>query len=182
MCDLQLGVLGWRSALLLSYGLYENIIEGRLDELASYEHSFTSGANPIALAAANATLDVLADGEILARVRQNGQLLGELLAPLVERHACVGEVRGLGYMWGVEIEDAEGRPDVARTNAILAEAEQRRLIVRSSRYGRGNCVKVRPPLVATADDLVEIEANRCETDRSDIAEVNQGSRAPARRG
>ncbi|WP_372424443.1 aspartate aminotransferase family protein [Salinarimonas chemoclinalis] len=132
------------------------LMEARLDVLAPYEHSYTSGANPIALAAANATLDVLADGRLLGEVRENGRLLGALLAPLAERHACVGDVRGLGYMWGVEIETPDGAPDPDRTNAILAEAERRRLIVRSSRYGRGNVVKVRPPLVATPDDLVEI--------------------------
>lgn len=132
------------------------LMEARLDVLEPHEHSFTSGANPLALVAANATLDALQDGRILKNVRLNGQVLEGLLRGLAEEHRCISDVRGLGYMWGLEISDDDGGPAPERTRAIIAEAERRQLIVRSSRYGRGNVIKVRPPLIADQADLEEI--------------------------
>lgn len=133
------------------------LMEDRVDVLASHDHSFTSGGNMLSLAAATATVAKVSSGDLLSNVRSNGMLLGELLTGLQERFACIGDVRGVGYMWGVEIVDADGAPDVRRTNAIAAAAfENQKLILRSSRYSLGNFIKVRPALVATADDLVEI--------------------------
>jgi 4-aminobutyrate aminotransferase len=133
------------------------LYEARLDVLDSHDHSFTSGANPVALAAMTATLKVLRSGEVLADVRRNGVKLGALLGALKEKHRSIGDVRGLGYMWGLEIDKPDGSPDVSRTEAIIkAAAASHNLILRGSRYGFGNVVKVRPPLIATEGDLETI--------------------------
>ncbi len=132
------------------------LMEDRLDVLAPHDHSFTSGGNLLGLAAAAATLRVLSEEGFLAGVRQRGALLGSLLAPL-GRTRSVAEVRGVGMMWGVEIVDADGRPDPDTTAKILACAERKhRLILRGSRYGFGNVIKVRPALVATEEEIEEI--------------------------
>ncbi|MNC76794.1 hypothetical protein D3C75_1285940 [compost metagenome] len=60
-------------------------------------------------------------------------------------------------MWGLEIVGDHNEPDTPKTNAIIDRAfEDQHLILRSSRYGFGNVVKVRPSLTTTEDELVEI--------------------------
>ncbi len=133
------------------------LMESRLNVLDSYEHSFTSGSNMISLAAAKATIDVISKPEFLRSVRSKGFTLGILLNKLKEKHPCIGDVRGLGLMWGVEIVDEEGNPDIKKTEAIIENAFlQQRLILRGSRYGFGNVIKVRPALIATEEEINEI--------------------------
>lgn len=60
-------------------------------------------------------------------------------------------------MWGVEISDPEGKPDVETTRKIIrCSMESHQLIIRSSRYGYGNVLKVRPALIATEEDLEDL--------------------------
>lgn len=133
------------------------LMKSRLNVLEKHEHSFTSGSNLISLAAAQSTLDVVAQPEFLDDVKLKGEILGSLLNELPSKHKCIGDVRGVGLMWGIEIVDEDGAPDVRKANAIIDAAfSDQRLILRGSRYGYGNVVKVRPALVATDDEITEI--------------------------
>ncbi|MCZ8517877.1 MULTISPECIES: aspartate aminotransferase family protein [Paenibacillus] len=133
------------------------LMRSRYNVLEKHEHSFTSGSNLISLAAAKATLEVVSEPEFLNDVKLKGEILSGLLSELPARFRCIGDVRGIGLMWGLEIVDENGDPDVRKANAIIDTAfKEQRLILRGSRYGFGNVVKVRPALVATDDELVEI--------------------------
>lgn len=133
------------------------LMRPELDVLEPFDHSFTGGGNLLGLAAAEATLDIVAQDEFLADVRQRGTYLGELLSRLAGKQPRIGRVRGLGMMWGLEIVDDAGRPDPAMTQKIVTTARERhRLITRSSEYRHGHVVKVRPGLIATEQDLREI--------------------------
>ena len=88
-----------------------------LDVLEKFEHPFTSGASMLGLAAANATLDVITSPRFLDRVRADGAILGQMLAELGERHPVVSDVRGMGFMWGIELVGAGGVPNPALTAA-----------------------------------------------------------------
>lgn len=126
--------------------------------LEKFEHSYTSGGNLLSLSAAQKTMEIVSREGFLENVRDNGVILGTLLERLKEKYShFIGDVRGMGYMWGLEIIEKDGAPDVALTNKIIDSAlETERLILRGSRYGFGNVVKVRPALTATADDIQEI--------------------------
>lgn len=133
------------------------LMESALDTFKSYQHSFTSGSNMLALVAAKATMKVISEPGFMENVRKNGELLGSLLHELQRKHSCIGDVRGMGLMWGIEIVDEHNEPDPKKTEAIIDTAfQEQKLILRSSRYGFGNVVKVRPALISTPDDLVEI--------------------------
>jgi len=120
--------------------------------LPAADHAFTHGANLLSAAAALATLDVVADPAFLANVRMTGAHILARLRQLQTTHRCVGDVRGLGLMIGVEVVTADGAPDTALANRLAREAMGHGLILRTSRYGRGNVVKIRPPLILTIAD------------------------------
>jgi len=73
------------------------------DAFGPGSHGTTFGGNPVAMAAALATLEELERGGWLERVRAMGALLKERLAELATRMPAVVEVRGLGLMLGVQV-------------------------------------------------------------------------------
>lgn len=90
-------------------------------------------------------------------MKRKGEILGELPHELAMKYPSIGEARGVGLMWGLEIVGDGNEPDTLKTNAIVDRAfTDEHLILRSSRYGFGNVVKVRPSLTTTEDELVEI--------------------------
>jgi 4-aminobutyrate aminotransferase-like enzyme len=133
------------------------LMRPELNTLEPYEHSFTSGSNMLAVTAAISTVEVIENEKILENVRKNEWILEKGLKTLQEKYSCIGDVRGVGYMWGIELEDKDGNPEVELTNRIVKEAySKHKMILRSSRYGFGNVVKIRPSLIAGSDDLFEI--------------------------
>ena len=130
----------------------------RLAGLPSHHHSFTYGANLMAAAAANATLDIVRQPDFLANVRATGNYIMDRLHDMQDRFSVIGDVRGVGLMIGFELEEPDGTPAVALTNHLATKAMDHGLIMRTSRYGYGNVLKIRPPLVLTlaqADDLCD---------------------------
>jgi 4-aminobutyrate aminotransferase-like enzyme len=132
------------------------LMRPEFDVLERHDHSFSSGGWLVALKAAAATVEVISGPGFLERVRHAGDLLGELLRELAKDHPCVSDVRGMGLMWGVELVDADGVPDPRLATAIVECAYERGLLLRSSEYGRGNVLKIRPSLIATDADLREM--------------------------
>ena len=128
-----------------------------LEVLESHEHSFTSGGNMLSLVASQKTLEIIGKPAFLETIRTNGKLLGKLLNALKEKYSFIGDVRGMGYMWGLEIVDRNNNPDIELTNFLIAEAlDKYKLILRGSRYKLGNVIKVRPSLIASQEDLQKI--------------------------
>lgn len=122
----------------------------------------TYAGNPLAIAAAHAVLDVIADEDLCARAAEIGdRILGRLRA-LQSRQGmeAVGDVRGMGAMVAFELvtDRASKAPDAALTNAIIAEAEARGLIMISCGM-HGNVVRLLPPLttpMAQVDEALDI--------------------------
>lgn len=59
-------------------------------------------------------------------------------------------------MIGIEIIKEDKRPDPVLTNKIISRALDYGLIVRTSQYGRGNVLKVRPPLIISISEAEEL--------------------------
>ncbi|HEX5348118.1 MAG TPA: aspartate aminotransferase family protein [Pseudonocardiaceae bacterium] len=128
------------------------LTDKRVDGLDATYHSFTYGANVLAAAAAAKTLEIIGRPGFLASVRRVGTQILERLADLQATYSCIGDVRGLGLMIGIELVDDHGRPNVALTQELVHRSLEHGLILRSSRYGRGNVVKIRPPLIITSQE------------------------------
>ena len=116
-------------------------------------HGNTYGGNPLACAAALATLDVLEE-EGIENAAVQGTYIMEALRAMAERHACIGDVRGRGLMIGVEfVEDRESRtPAIALRNRIVQLAFEHGLLL----MGCGvNTMRIIPPLTITRAEVDE---------------------------
>ena len=108
------------------------------------DHGTTFGGGPFVARVAEYVLDRLSDPSLLAAVSENGAWFGAQLRELARRTGRIRGVRGLGYMWGV---------DVMGTAAhVVSEAMAAGLLV----CGAGEyTVRLLPPLVATQDELAQ---------------------------
>jgi 4-aminobutyrate aminotransferase len=103
------------SAKGIASGLPLGAMIARADLLESWgpgAHGSTFGGNPVACAAALATIDLL-EGGLIANARARGEQAIAGLRPLLDRHASlVRDVRGRGLMLGVELDTAEHAEEV----------------------------------------------------------------------
>jgi 4-aminobutyrate aminotransferase len=114
-------------------------------------HASTFGGNPLCLAAAWATMEII-EREAMANAATVGCAALERLGTWVRKHEIVGEVRGRGLMIGVEI--VENKQTKAIANAlrekIVDQAFERGLLL----LGCGeNTIRLCPPLVVTQDEM-----------------------------
>jgi adenosylmethionine-8-amino-7-oxononanoate aminotransferase len=127
---------------------------GGAEEGHTFFHGHTYTGNPLACAAALATLDAFDREDTLVRLQPKIRLLGELLAE-VARMPEVAEVRGRGFMVGIDLGDHD--PALRMGHSAAIEARDRGAIVRPL----GDVVVLMPPLAITKGDLrrlVEIVA------------------------
>ena len=80
------------------------------------------------------------------------------LRSLQERHECVGDVRGMGLLCGIElVEDRlTRRPALALGAALTSECDARGLSINLVRGGSGgapNCIRMAPPLTISDDEI-----------------------------
>ena len=68
-----------------------------------FAHGHTYEAHPMTLAPAIATIHEMQRLNLVERSRDMGKYLGEKLLALKAKHSCIGDVRGLGLFWGVEL-------------------------------------------------------------------------------
>ncbi|MCW6508956.1 (R)-1-hydroxy-2-aminoethylphosphonate ammonia-lyase [Lichenifustis flavocetrariae] len=110
---------------------------------------YTHEKSPVGCAAALATLDVIAEENLVARARELGRVGLDLLEDLKGRHAGVRDVRGFGCYFGLEI----GGPDAeARADRLLYACLTRGL---SFKLGGGTVVTLCPPLTITDDEFAQ---------------------------
>jgi 4-aminobutyrate aminotransferase len=114
-------------------------------------HASTFGGNPLCLAAALATLEII-EREAMANAATVGAAALERLATWVDKYEIVGEVRGRGLMIGVEIIENKRSKAIANTlrERIVDLAFTRGLLL----LGCGeNTIRLCPPLIVTQDEM-----------------------------
>jgi adenosylmethionine-8-amino-7-oxononanoate aminotransferase len=131
-----------------------------------FEHGFTYSAQPLAAAVGVAVLKYLDDHKLIRRAARIGKVLGQKLAKL-RRHRIIGDVRGAGMMWGVElVKDRKTRepfPPALKLNRKLFDAclDEGLLIYPGSgtREGQdGDHFIIAPPFTITAAELDDLLA------------------------
>ncbi|MFQ5877885.1 MAG: aspartate aminotransferase family protein, partial [Acidobacteriota bacterium] len=131
-----------------------------------FEHGFTYSANPLSAAVGIAVLDYIEKNRLIARAARMGGTLERKLAAL-RRHHIVGDVRGRGMMWGVEIvKDRKSREpfpaSLKVSKRIYGACLEEGLLIypgSGSREGRdGDHFIVAPPLTITSSEIDELVA------------------------
>ena len=125
----------------------------------------TYGGNPVACAAANAVLDVLDNEGLQENARSVGDYLVVMLKELAQKHAVIGDVRGRGLFFAVELVRDRGTREPAASEAkrVINAMRERGILI--SRIGpHDNVLKIRPPmpfgrehadlLLATLDEVL----------------------------
>lgn len=112
---------------------------------------YTHEKNPVACAAGIATLQCLLEDGILENCRSRSNQAMDRLHALRDRFPCIREVRGIGLLLGVVLEDAEtGKRDYALADRMLYAALERGL---SFKVTMGNILTLMPPLTITEAEL-----------------------------
>jgi adenosylmethionine---8-amino-7-oxononanoate aminotransferase len=139
------------AATLATEDVYRSFL-GEFAEFKTFFHGHTYTGNPLACAAALATLDVLASDQVLERLGAKIDLLGTLLAEHVAPLPAVGEIRHRGFMTGIEL---AGFPYEARIgHQVTLAARDRGAIIRPL----GDVVVLMPPLSIADDELRRLVA------------------------
>ncbi|GAA4256128.1 aspartate aminotransferase family protein [Dactylosporangium darangshiense] len=123
----------------------------------------TYSGHPLACAAAVATIEVMREESIPERVRDLGErVVRPRLEKLRERHPSVGEVRGLGLFWAIElVRDRDTREMLVPYNASGPAAAPMAEVIAGCKsrgvwpFTHFNRVHVVPPLVITEDELLQ---------------------------
>jgi taurine--2-oxoglutarate transaminase len=128
------------------------------DHIFGHGQSFSGHA--LGAAAALASIDVLHEEGLLERTRDLGAYLGGKLREMAERHPCVGDVRGLGLFWTMElVKDRASKEPLRRATEKYSRTvvkdiseylfRERNVYVPSDKFG----VWVVPPLIVTREEL-----------------------------
>jgi len=119
----------------------------------------TYGGNPITATAGKATIDFIEKHDLRRNAAVQGARLRAGLERIQRKHPrLVGDVRGMGLMQGVEIvvdETAGDRtPNPQAVNALFEETKKRGLLIGKGGL-LGNCLRIAPPMTASAADVDE---------------------------
>lgn len=114
----------------------------------------TFGGNTVAIAAAQATFDVIRNEKLTENAFKVGKQIRDGLQELASRDERIGDVRGAGLYIGVEfVEDRQTKkPDAATALAVVAGLRERRVLISATGF-HSNVLKIRPPLVFSEADV-----------------------------
>ncbi len=108
------------------------------------DHGTTYGGNPLVLCAVKESIRMIKERDILLHVNEVSPYLEKRLDEFVNKYGFVKERRGMGFMQGLELDEA------VPVGGIVKEALQRGLILLSA---GGNVLRLLPPLIAEKDDV-----------------------------
>jgi taurine--2-oxoglutarate transaminase len=127
-----------------------------------FSGGLTYSGHPLACAVGVASIETFREEGIVENAAEQGRWLADELQRLAERHPSIGDVRGLGLFWGIElVKDRETReplvpfnasgPDMAPVAKLMKAAMEKGLYLMT----HWNVVMVAPPLVVSREELEE---------------------------
>ncbi|HEY0386749.1 MAG TPA: acetyl ornithine aminotransferase family protein [Pyrinomonadaceae bacterium] len=114
-------------------------------------HASTFGGNPVCIASALKTIELL-ERELVSNSASVGAYLQEGLRKLMQKHDCIGDVRGLGLMIGVEFVEGKGSLKAAPElrDRVEVACFERGLIILGAGF---NTIRWSPPLILTRENV-----------------------------
>ena len=181
--DIIASAKGMAAGYIPTGGIFvnETIINAIKGGSGGFIHGHTYNANPIACRAVAAVLTYIKTHNLIDNVRKNGKILGQGLKRIGADHPFIGDVRGKGFMWAMEIvSDKESKHPFAPKDKATARALNACLDAGVMVYPGGtringvdtNIFLVAPPLVTTEEEigkLLERLADGLKAFASDMA-------------
>ncbi|GMR47124.1 hypothetical protein PMAYCL1PPCAC_17319, partial [Pristionchus mayeri] len=128
----------------------------------------TYGGNPVACSAVLGVLQVIREENLLEHSQKMGEIFKVELAKLKEKHPVIGDVRGVGLFWGLDLaKDKQTREPHSQLAAkLILKARQELGVLISADGPHSNIIKMKPPLCFNEQNLHEAVAaiDRCLTE------------------
>jgi 4-aminobutyrate aminotransferase len=121
--------------------------------------SFTYGGNLVSAAASLKALEIIESPLFLKNVQNTGNYIFNRLKSFEKEYDFIINSRGVGLMIGFEVIDDEKNENLSLTHKIVKIAYENKMLLRTSRYNRGNVIKIRPALNITLDEAKRV----CDT-------------------
>jgi 4-aminobutyrate aminotransferase-like enzyme len=117
------------------------------------EYFNTFGGNPVSCAVGLAVLDVIRDEKLQENALNVGSYLLEGLRNLQNKHALIGDARGLGLFIGLElVHDRHTLEPAAEEASRIVNQMKERGILLSTDGPHHNVIKIKPPIVLSSEN------------------------------
>ncbi|WP_406849609.1 aspartate aminotransferase family protein [Vibrio vulnificus] len=115
---------------------------------------YTHEKSPIGCAAALATMEAIEQGGLLDKAKADSQFMREKLLEMKAKYPVIGDVRGIGMLWGIELViDHESKARAYdEAEAVLYQCLNNGV---SFKVSQGNVIQLSPPLIITREQLTE---------------------------
>ncbi|EGR2731244.1 aspartate aminotransferase family protein [Vibrio parahaemolyticus] len=115
---------------------------------------YTHEKSPIGCAAALATMEAIEQDGLLDKVKADSQFVREKLLEMKAKYPVIGNVRGIGMLWGIElVTDHESKARAYdEAEAVLYQCLNNGV---SFKVSQGNVIQLSPPLIITREQLTE---------------------------
>ncbi|EOW0799203.1 aspartate aminotransferase family protein [Vibrio parahaemolyticus] len=115
---------------------------------------YTHEKSPIGCAAALATMEAIEQDGLLDKVKADSQFMREKLLEMKAKYPVIGDVRGIGMLWGIElVTDHESKARAYdEAEAVLYQCLNNGV---SFKVSQGNVIQLSPPLIITREQLIE---------------------------
>jgi adenosylmethionine-8-amino-7-oxononanoate aminotransferase len=136
----------------------ERVLDAIAAGSGTIRHGHTYAGNPLSAAIALAVLQRTDELGLYAAARRAGERVGAGLAGLAARHPVVGEARGIGLLWALELVTDRaarraGTPPGELSNRVVATAAAHGLLVYPSTGRINDAITFAPPLTITDDEI-----------------------------
>jgi len=116
-------------------------------------HFNTFGGNPVSMVQGLATVEVIDEDGIQQNALEVGGYLKAGFEELQQRHALIGDVRGMGLLLGIElVRDRESKEPANTECAEVLELTKERGLLLGKGGLYGNTLRIKPPMCMTKDD------------------------------
>ncbi|ENP8338879.1 aspartate aminotransferase family protein [Vibrio harveyi] len=115
---------------------------------------YTHEKSPIGCAAALATMEAIEQDGLLNKAKADSQFMREKLLEMKAKYPVIGDVRGIGMLWGIElVTDHESKARAYdEAEAVLYQCLNNGV---SFKVSQGNVIQLSPPLIITREQLTE---------------------------
>ncbi|HHF3273910.1 TPA: aspartate aminotransferase family protein [Vibrio alginolyticus] len=115
---------------------------------------YTHEKSPIGCAAALATMEAIEQDGLLDKAKADSQFMREKLLEMKAKYPVIGDVRGIGMLWGIElVTDHESKARAYdEAEAVLYQCLNNGV---SCKVSQGNVIQLSPPLIITREQLTE---------------------------